>query len=294
MPDVTIIGAGPAGISASLYARRANLDVLVLYHGKGNLSKASRIENYYGFPEGISGESLYKNGISQAENLGVKVEDAEVFHISLNDDMTFTVSASGKEILSKAVIIATGNKKLRPNIKGIDKFEGKGISYCAVCDAFFYRNKNVAVIGDGEFAVKEAENLFNVAQSVKIFTDGKDCSKVKEFSNGRFLTDDRKIAEIKGNSDDSKVEGLIFTDGSELALDGIFIALGEAGGSDFAKKLGLPVKDDCIIVNEKMETDLAGVFACGNSTGGLLQISKAVYQGALAGLSAAEYIRKLK
>lgn len=297
MKDLIIIGAGPAGISASLYAKRANFDVLVFYHGSGNLLKAHKIENYYGFPNGISGKDLYQNGIEQAKNLGVEVQNAEVTHIELNDDFTFTITADEKKFKSKALIIATGNKKLRPQIKGIEEFEGKGISYCAICDAFFYRNKNVVVIGSGSFALSEAEALENIVSSVKILTNGidkTDLEKIEQNLNKKYEIDSRKIIEIKGNEQGTKVKSVIFEDNSELLVDGIFIALGEAGASDFAKKLGLYLKDDSIVVNEKMETNIKGLYSCGNSTGGLLQVSKAVYEGAIAGLNAAEYLKNLK
>ncbi len=296
--DVIIIGAGPAGISAALYARRANLSVLILHAGTGSLEKAHRIENYYGFPAGISGEELYRNGISQAENLGVEILQKEATEIRINDELSFTVSDGRTEFSAKSIVIATGNKKLRPKIRGIEEFEGKGVSYCAVCDAFFYRNKNVAVIGDGKFAVNEAKELSNVAVKVSILTDGKDKGEIEkileeEKISGKISLDSRKIDGIKGN-ESGKVSGILFEDGSEMSADGIFVALGKAGAADFAKKLGLALKGDSIETNEKAETNIPGVFACGDAAGGLLQVSKAVYEGAKAGLQAAEFIRKSK
>lgn len=294
--DVIIIGAGPAGISAALYARRANLRVLVLHLGIGSLEKARKIENYYGFPEGISGEELYRNGISQAENLGVKVLKKEATEIRINDDFSFTVSDGKSGFSAKSVVIAAGSKKLKPKIKRIEEFEGKGVSYCAVCDAFFYRNKNVAVIGDGKFAESEAKELSNTAAEVSILTDGKDTGEIEkileeEKISGKFTVDSRKIGEIKGD-ENGKVSGLLFEDGSEMKTDGIFVALGKAGAADFAKKLGLALKGDSIGTNEKTETNIPGIFACGDAAGGLLQVSKSVYEGAKAGLQVAEFIRK--
>lgn len=293
--DAIIIGAGPAGISASLYIKRANLNVLVLYFGEGNLEKAHKIDNYYGFPDGIAGPELYKNGIQQARNLGVEVLEKEVTGISLNDDFSFSVAAGADTFSAKSVIIATGNKKLRPQIKGIAEYEGKGVSYCAICDAFFYRGKNVCVIGDGKFAASEAEDLVNVASSVTILTNEKDELQIKKILSEkgeleRYKIDSRKIAEIKGEH--GKVSAVLFSDGSEIQADGVFVALGEAGAADFAKKLGLILKDDCIQVNEKMATNIPGLFSCGNSNGGLLQVCKAVYEGAAAGLSAVDFIRE--
>lgn len=281
MYDVAIIGAGPAGISASLYAKRANLNVLVLYFGESNLEKSSKIDNYYGFAEGISGDNLYENGISQAKKLGVDVKQLEVIGIE-NLGKTYNVKTEAENFETKSVIIATGNRKVKPSIKGIAEFEGRGISYCAICDAFFYRNKNVAVIGNGKFAVNEATELSHVVNKVTILTNG------LEKPECEFEVNTNKISVINGKE---KVTDIEFDDGSKLEIDGVFIALGEAGASDFAKTLGIIQNGENIKVNDKMETNVKGVYACGNITGGLLQICKAVYEGAQAGLSAVNYIR---
>ena len=280
MYDVIIVGAGPAGISAGLYAKRANKTVLVLYNGESNLEKAHLIDNYYGFENGISGQDLYQTGIEQAKNLGIDVKKEEVLYIQKEED--FKIKTEKQEYEGKTLILATGNKKLKPNIKGILEFEGKGISYCAICDGFFYRNKNVVVIGSGKFAISEANDLKNVANQVKILTNGEKMETQTDFDV--MIT---KIKEIKG---DSKVREIEFEDGTSLAVDGIFVALGEAGGADFAKKLGVLTAGDNIIVDENMETNIEGLYSCGNSTGGLLQVCKAVYEGAKAGLTAVNYL----
>ena len=284
MYDVVIIGAGPAGISAGIYAKRANLDVLVLYHGVSNLEKATTIENYYGFERGISGIDLYNTGIKQAINLGIDIEEEEVLNIEKNNK-EFEITTTKNKYVAKSAIIATGNKKLRPNIKGIEEFEGKGISYCAICDGFFYRKKNVVVIGNGKFAISEAEDLKNIVNKITILTDGLEISK-----NSEFEVNTLKIKEIKG---DMKVRQIEFEDGSSLDVDGIFIALGEAGGSDFAKKLGVIIKNDNIVVDENMKTNVDGLYSCGNSTGGLLQVAKAVYEGAVAGIAVSNYVKNI-
>ena len=177
MYDVIIIGAGPAGISASLYTVRRNLKTLVVYKEKSSLEKASKIENYYGFENGIKGEDLYNIGIRQAQNIGVELLNDEITNIKIDyssvNQQIFKVQTLNNEFETKTVILATGNKKSKPNIKNIDEFEGKGISYCAICDGFFYRNKDVAVIGNGDYAISEAMDLQNVAKSITILTDGK-------------------------------------------------------------------------------------------------------------------------
>ena len=285
MFDCIIIGAGPAGISASIYAKRAGLNVAVFYHGESQLEKAHKIDNYYGFENGITGNDLYKAGIKQAENLDITVKEEEVLDIKMKDINLYSIKTNQNEYEAKTIIFATGDKKIRPNIKGIEEYEGKGISYCAICDGFFYRGKNVAVIGNGDYAISEAEELKGVAASVTILTNGFELSKTCEFE-----VNTQKIQEITG---ESKVQKIIFEDGSSMEIDGLFIAIGVAGGSDFAKKLGIMTKGDNIEVDSNMNTSVPGIFACGNLTGGLLQVNKAAYEGAKAGLEAVNYIRNI-
>lgn len=289
--DLTIIGGGPAGVSAALYAVRAGFKVLIIHNGPLALEKAHKIENYYGFPDGISGAQLYENGIEQAKNIGATVVKAEVTNVSIADDLSFNVATSDKAYNCRSLILATGNKKLRPNIKNIADFEGRGVSYCAICDAFFYRKKNVVVIGNGQFAVSEADDLKNVVSSLTVLTNGEDAQTIKALTDGSLKVDERRIEQIKGNAE-GKVSSVVFADGSELQTDGIFIALGEAGACNFAKKIGILLNGDSIKTDEKMQTNVPGIFACGNATGGLLQVSKAVYEGAVAGLGAVEFLKK--
>lgn len=282
MVDVLVIGAGPAGISAAIYAKRAGAGVMVLYNGESNLEKAHKIDNYYGFENGIDGKSLYKIGIKQAKNLEIDVKEEEVFNIKKENEVFF-VETENNEYEAKSVIIATGNKKLRPNIKGVLDFEGKGISYCAICDGFFYRKKDVVVIGNGKFAIKEADDLKNIANTVTILTNGEELVDSTD-----YVVETRKIKEIHG---ENKVSTIEFEDGEEIKVDGVFIAIGEAGGTDFAKKMGVMLNGDSITVDENMQTNISGLYSCGNVVGGLLQVCKATYEGAKAGLSAVQYVK---
>lgn len=286
MYDVIIIGAGPAGISAGLYTKRANLKVLILYKDHSALEKTEWIENYYGFEKGISGKDLYETGIQQAKNLGIEVKKEEVTNIQIGEGNQYIVMTEKETYDTKTVIFATGNKKNTPKIKGIKEFEGKGVSYCAVCDGFFYRNKDVSVLGNGKYAISEANELINIVNSITILTDGKEAPEVRA---DNVKIDTRKIREVRG---DKKVEEVEFDDNSKTKTDGIFVALGVAGGNEFAKKLGIMTKKDRIVVNENMETNIPGIYACGDCVGGLLQISKSVYEGTKAGLQAIQYIRK--
>ncbi len=276
MYDVIIIGSGPAGISAAIYLKRAKKNILIVSNGKSALQKAHKIENYYGI-ENISGEELHKVGIKQVERLGVPIEKDEVINISF--DRHFIVTTVNREFEAKKVIIATGTNRMAPNIKGIKEFEGKGVSYCAICDAFFYRNKDVAVIGNGNYAIHEAKQLKPVAKSVTILTDGKEMVQNRDASD--FDVEETPIREFRGGN---RIEEVEFDNNNTKKIDGVFVAIGTASSTDLAKKIGAVVKNNNIVVNENMETTVKGLYACGDCTGGLLQVNKAVYEGAIAAL----------
>ena len=286
MYDVIILGGGPAGVSASLYCKRANTNVLMLYSKETGLLKAHKIDNYYGFEEGISGKDLYEVGIKQAQNLGVETLEEEVIKIEVCNGF-FKVITDKNEYDTKSVILAIGAKKNTLKIHGIKELEGRGVSYCAICDGFFYRDKDVVVIGSGNYAISETNDLINIAKKVTILTNG---AKAPEFRADNVDVVTKNIKEISG---ENKVEEVRFQDDSTLKTDGVFVAQGTAGATEFAKKLGIITKNDKIVVDENMQTNIKGIYACGDCTGGLLQVSKAVYEGAKAGLSAIEYIRKI-
>lgn len=285
MYDVIIIGGGPAGVSASLYTKRANRKTLIIYHNESNLEYAKKIENYYGFENGISGKELYETGLKQAINLGVEVKKDELLKIELSENNTFKVITTQNEYISKTVIIAIGIKKAKAKIKGIKELEGRGISYCAICDGFFYRNKNVSVLGSGSYALSEINDLINIAKHITILTNGE---KPPEFRAENVDIVTKPIEEIKG---ENKLEEIIFKDNTKIKTDGLFIAQGTLGSTEIAKKLGLFLNGDKIVIDEKMQTNIKGIYACGDCTGGLLQVSKAVYEGAIAGLQVINFLR---
>ncbi len=279
MASVIIIGGGPAGVSAGLYTIRANIETTIFTQGGSALVKAEKIENYYGFPNGISGKELYQRGIDSVQNLGAKVIEQEVIGAGYNGK--FVVETNTDTYEADALVIANGASRSVPKIKNIKEFEGKGVSYCAVCDAFFYRGKNVAVIGNGDYALHEADVLSKVAENVTILTNGE---KAPNYSN----CDTRKIVSIEGND---VVEYIVFDDGEKLSVSGVFVAIGVAGGVDLARKLGAIVNGNYIDVNENMNTNVPKLYAVGDCTGGLLQVSKAVCDGAKAGI---DIIKNLK
>ena len=277
MYDAIIIGSGPAGITAAIYAKRRNLSILVISKGNGALQKAEKIDNYYGFEDGISGKALYENGIKQAKNLGIDFIEDEVINIEYINQ--FTIETVNSKYEAKAVILATGVSRNVPNIKGIKEFEGKGVSYCALCDSFFYKGKDVAVLGNGNYAIHEFETLKPVVNSATIFTNG---DTMVENRDSSIEVNSKKIREFRGDTKLKKVE---FEDNTTQNLSGVFIAMGVASSCDLARKIGARIENNNIIVNENMETTVPGLLACGDCTGGLLQISKAVYEGAKAGLA---------
>ena len=280
MYDVIIIGAGPAGISASLYLIRAKKNILVISKDNSSLKKAEKIDNYYGL-ESLTGKELFDRGIKQAKELGVNIVKEEVISVDFEDIGKFKVITENKEYMSKNVIIATGTSRKTPNIKGIKEYEGKGVSYCAICDAFFYKNKDVAVIGSGNYAIHEAKTLKDVANSVSILTNGEQVVQNRDDSLQNFDINEKRIKEVRGFN---KVEEIDFDDDTSKKVSGVFIAMGTASADDLAKKLGVVLKNNSIQVDENMQTNIKGIYACGDCTGGLLQINKAVYEGAKAAL----------
>ncbi len=284
MTDILIIGSGPAGISAALYAARAGMDTLVISSGQSALFKAHMIENYYG--GSIPGDELYEKGIAQAKALGIEIKEDQV--VGLGFDGDFIVTGEKSQYKAKAVIIATGSSRKAPPLPGLSEFEGRGVSYCAVCDGFFHRGKNVAVLGSGTYALHEAMELSPIVESVTILTDG----QVPEFSLPDSVTnisvDTGKIKELTG---EELLSSVVFEDGKALDVSGVFVAIGTAGSSDLARKLGAVTEGTKIAVNGEMATNIPGLYAAGDCTPGMLQVAKAVYQGAEAATSAIKFVR---
>ena len=303
MEKVIIIGAGPAGISAALYAVRGNLDPLVINNGIGALEKAEKIENYYGLDHPLSGQELYDTGIAQAKALGVRILDAQVLGVGGFD--TFTVKTTEGEFETQSLILATGSKRAAPKIPGVKEFEGRGVSYCAICDAFFYRGKDVAVLGNGDFAMHEARELSNTASTVTIYTNGEEPEFTPE---GNISVNTMKIQSVEGDDLVSGIRLAADVQAQEIkpeadtqdspdtfcCADGVFIAMGTAGSTEIARQMGAELTEKGNIkVDENMETTIPGLYAAGDCTGGLLQVAKAVYEGAQAGINAGKYVRSL-
>lgn len=286
MYDVAVIGAGPAGVSAAVYTVRAGFDTLIIGRDGGSLEKAAEIDNYYGFAGPVSGAELLQNGREQAKRLGCILMEAEV--MGLGWDGSFSLSTSAGQVQARCVILATGAKRDTANIKGLNRLDGSGVSWCAVCDGFFHRGKPVAVLGSGEYARHECEQLLGVAGSVTLLTNGQ---KLTCDMPEQVIVTEKPLAELLG---EEKLSGVRFDDGTEMELSGLFVALGAAGGTELARKLGVPVENGRVTTDADMATMLPGLFAAGDCVSALRQVSVSVGQGAVAGLSAARWLRAQK
>ena len=290
--DVVIIGKGPAGVQAALYMARAGLDIAVVGHRIGGLAFAAKIENYYGLFEPVSGAELQRIGEAQLRALDIRIIDSQVVGFGYADDGEFTIITTGAEYQAKAILLATGVKRGKTPLDGIEKFEGKGVSYCAVCDAFLYRGRSTGVLGHGEYAYAEARELAAVCGKTVIFTNGAAPDFGVDLTNIVPEVFEIIRSPIDGLEGDDHLTGVRFRDGRIHRLDALFIAHGTAGSTDLARKLGVfttPTGD--VITDLSMATNIPGFYAAGDCTGVFRQIAVAVGQGALAARSIIEFIR---
>lgn len=287
MSDIIIVGYGPAGVSASLYALRSGLDVVLLGKDSGALEKAHMIENYYGLERPLSGSELFAVGKAQAERLGAKIVEDEVTDLYFDGKMFVATGLAG-EYRARACIMATGSARKKQPLPKMAELEGHGVSYCAICDAFFYRGKDVAVLGAGEYALHECKELLNVVGSVTLLTNGAEVTA--EFPE-TVKVDKRPLKALLG---EGQLAGAVFMDESEIKLDGLFVALGSASAMDLARKAGAAFEDGSVVLDKNFMTTVPGLFAAGDCTGGTLQVAVAVGEGAIAALAAIKYLRETR
>ena len=279
--DSIVVGHGPAGITAGIYLKRANKNVLVIGKDFGVLdSSNSLIENYYGIPS-IKGVDLARSAIMQAKSLGCEILTDEIITIEYGDILKVYTETNCYE--TKTVLLATGQKRETPNIKGLKKYIGRGVSYCVTCDGYFFKNKTVALIGSSTYMLHELKELENLTKNIIIFTNGE-----KLLTEVPFKIVSEKISSITG--DEYSVHE-ISTLNQTFKIDGVFIALGSSGGLDIARKLGILFDNNEIIVDSSNETNLKGIFAAGDIIAGKKQVIKACYDGMKAASGIIEYLR---
>ena len=300
MYDLIIIGGGPAGLTAGIYAVRYGMDTVVLEKNvmPGQIAATDMVENYTGFTA-ISGPELMQRFKEHAETVGVKIESAEVSSITSEDGKKVVVTDSGT-LGSKTVIIATGANPKKLGIPGEKEFMGKGVSYCATCDAPFYKGKTVIVVGGGESALTDALILSNVVKKVYIIhrRDKLRASRILQERVSRKpnidIVWDTVPEEIQGKAGVENVilRNLKTRDVYTLQVDGVFVYIGIRPSTEF-----IDVKKNSsgfILTNEKLETSIPGIYAAGDCRDtSIWQVVTAVADGAVAAVSAHEYIMDL-
>jgi len=301
--DVIIIGGGPAGLSAAQYASRANLKTIVLDKSPtaGALAYTSKIENYPGLAEPISGNELLDIFRNQAIKFGAEYVEMQVTGVKLDEDIK-EVYGMDRNYKGKTVIIATGSMGRKPGIPGEEKFLGRGVSYCAICDAAFYKGQTVCVIGNSEEAIKEAGVLTGFADKVYLIVPS---TELKTGDDHSSLDSDKinvilnhRVSAIEGDDfvTKIKIKDIDTAEEKEMAMDGVFIYLhGTQPIVDFLYS-SIPLSDkSCVVTHRTMETSIPGVYAAGDvACSEIRQVVLSTAFGSMAALSAEKYIRHRK
>lgn len=302
--DLIIIGGGPAGLSAAIYAGRARLNTLVVEEliVGGQASTTETIENYPGFPDGIGGYELAQKMEEQAKRFGVKFLFEKVEKTDL-EGKEKKVHISGKVYKSRSVIIASGASPRRLNVLGSDKFHGKGISYCATCDGALFTNKRVIIVGGGNSAVEEGLFMLRFTKDITFVQDLPNLTAEKILQERLFQHPEIKIyynSEILSINGEEKIKSMSVKDKKtektfEIETDGIFVYIGLVPKTDFLDKKVLLNEYGYIKVDKDLRTNLEGVFAAGDVIEkSFRQVITAASDGALAAKSVEKYIENLK
>lgn len=281
-----IIGAGPAGLSAAIYTARAGMNTVVV-GCEPKIAGDYEIDNYFGFPEAITGRELMERGRRQAERFGAQVLCRRALAVHMDEHSDFVCVTDQGEYQAQALVIAAGVNRVRPGIAGIADYEGKGVSYCVSCDGFFFRGRPVVVVGEGNYAANQALELTNFTKDITIYTQGKspelgDGFAAKLTAAGIPVVTS-KIERLVG---DPALTGAVLDTGANIACDGLFVAMGQASALDFAKTLGVTARGAFLEADADQKTNVPGVFAAGDCVGHFMQISVAVGEGAKAGRGA--------
>lgn len=288
--DVLVIGSGPAGIQAAIHASRRKVSVVVAGRPSASAAAGTEMDNYFGTGL-VSGDRLIEEGIRQAESTGAVFSGQNVISSSRDGEAFRFVLEDGTEVVSKAVVIATGISRKKLGIPGEKELFGKGVSYCAVCDCNFYKGRRAVIVGNESEAATSAEMMTGYASETSWVAWDVQASPVlvekAEAAGVRFYGS--KPRAIVG---ETKVEALELEDGTTIPTDGVFIELGARSAADIAMDLDvMPEMDDTIKVGTDCATEVPGVYACGDVTGKPWQVAKAVGQGCVAGTNAAAFVK---
>ncbi len=296
--DLIIIGAGPAGLTAAIYAGRYILDTLIFGEVQGGtITEAHKICNFPSEKE-ILGMRLASKMLDHVQTLGINPKTEKIEKVSKQNNI-FKVKTNKKEYKTKKIILAVGREKQKLGVKGEEKFLGKGVSYCAICDAAFFKNKIVVVIGGSNAALTAALLLSEYAKKVYIVYRREKFFRA-EPTWIKQVEEDKKIeilfnANIKEICGKEKIEKVELDSGDDLEVEGVFIEIGYVPNEKFSKQFGLKTEEGYIKVNKKQETNIGGVFAAGDITNNpLKQVITACGEGAIAANSAYEEIKSEK
>ena len=291
--DVIILGTGPAGLQAAIHAARKKIGVLVLGRPRSSSLYSAHIENYCCISGVKAGEELLLTGIHQAEGFGAKFLQEDAVATAALPDGTYQITTeSGETYSAYALIIATGITRRGLGLKGEKNLVGKGISYCVDCDANFYRDARVAVVGGGSAAAHGAVTLSKIARQVTLIARHLKVSPALEAELNRdnvSIIKETAVKEIRGTD---RLDSIVLSDGTELQLDGLFVEGGAKGAMELVAFLGVkldPEKFTYILTDRKQATNIAGIYAAGDICGRPFQMAKAVGEGCIAGLSASSF-----
>ncbi len=300
--DVIIIGGGPGGYTAALYASRAGLDTLVIEKLSvgGQMALTDVIDNYPGFEEGIDGISLGFKMQQSAERFGTKTEYDEIINVDLNAEIK-TLTGAANEYKSKAVIVATGANPRELGIDNEQELVGRGVHYCAHCDGRFYKDKTVVVVGGGNSAVEDALYLSRLAKKVYLVHRRHELRATKIYQEALFKAENIEFiwdSQVRGLKSDKrvngvKVENILTSQVKDIECDGVFVSIGRKPASEiFNGQIDID-ENGYIIADESTKTNIDGVFAVGDiRTKDLRQVVTAVSDGAVAAHFTEEYINR--
>jgi len=294
--DVAIIGCGPAGLQAAIHAASKKAKVVVFGKPRKSSLYKAHVANYCCYEEPISGKEILEAGRKQAESFDAEFVEEDIIETKNENNLFSLVTESGASLTSMTLIICMGVSRKKLGVKGEKRLVGRGVSYCVDCDANFFKGMDVAVVGNESAAVTGALTLLSYASTVQLI-----CRKLMVIDTlyDRLRESQVKVVEdtwVKEVIGTDEVEGVLLKNGDTLNVKGVFVELGAKGALELAANLGVVFDAETfssIETNKKLETNIPGLYAAGDIVGQPWQIAKAVGEGCVAGIEAAEYAKKL-
>ena len=294
--DVVIVGAGPAGLQAALHAARKKASVVVLGKGAGSSIYTAHVENYLCVAGVTGGGEMLAIGRQQVRDAGAVIREEDVLRIEAGEE-AFAVETEKGGYRARTIILATGTARKKLKVPGEKELAGRGVSYCVDCDANFFRNAPVAVVGNGSAAVDGALTLLGYTPRVFLVARELDITDELRRKLEASAVARREGVWVERIQGETAVESILLTDGGTLAVEGVFVELGAKGAIELAVNLGVALDMDTmthIDTNKRQETNIPGIYAAGDIAGQPYQMAKAVGQGCVAGWEAANFANRYK